>query len=79
MAERRNACGSKMTVAFSVARFTTALFTPSSLFNAFSTRAEQAAQCIPPTVKVSVIICYPSFSGSATTVMVLLIMPIQHE
>jgi hypothetical protein len=56
MEESVNVSLLKTTVAFSVARFTMALWTPSSLFNVLSTLAEQAAHVIPPTDNVSVCI-----------------------
>jgi hypothetical protein len=45
-------CGSKLTVAASVARFTSALSTPSIRDSAFSTCRTQEAQVMPPMSRV---------------------------
>jgi hypothetical protein len=47
-------CGSKLTVAASVARFTSALSTPSIRDSAFSTCRTQEAQVMPPMSRVQV-------------------------
>ncbi len=59
--------GSISTVADSVARFTTALSTPSTLFNAFSTLRTQLAHVIPSTGRVSFILLFlPPSAGSGS-------------
>jgi len=48
--------GSKLTIAFSVAKFTDAFFIPSTLFRALSRTVTQLWQCMPPICKLIILL-----------------------